>query len=329
MWWPVSRASGRCSRCRARQQAYNVDVPADLSHGQPDRPERTRGRAASDGVTRSRVRPPGVDPMSWSEDEPTGNSACTATLTFNPTPTLTVTAGASFDSIDDRHRPRRTRRIPRLGVTWRPTAHTTVRAAAFETLFGSLTTSTQNAQPRLEPVQVAGFTQLLFGGRGDRRSVRRRRDRAELSAEISSSVGRPTEQTRSGSGSHLSAQRRTRVLITLSERVQQGYLYWMPHERVSLSARYEHGRYRQRARASSSATTDHEYERLPLEIRYFARGGLTIGRARLARAARGRLPERPHLGRSILRRSHPARIASGLSTHSSVIAYRIAAASCL
>ena len=84
---------------------------------------------------------------------------------------MTVTAGASFDSIDNAVDDEEAAN-PKLGITWRPTPYTTVRAAAFETLFGSLTTSTQNAQPRLEPVQVAGFTQLLFGGTADRGTVR-------------------------------------------------------------------------------------------------------------------------------------------------------------
>ena len=55
---------------------------------------------------------------------------------------------------------------------WRPTTHTTVRAAAFRTLFGSLTTSPQNPQPRLEPVQLAGFTQLVSVGTADVADVR-------------------------------------------------------------------------------------------------------------------------------------------------------------
>ena len=83
-------------------------------------------------------------------------------------PTLTLTAGASFDRIDDSLRRRRrasTRSSASSGGrrrTRRCERPPSRRCSA------RLTTSTQNAQPRLEPVQVAGFTQLLFGGRGDR-----------------------------------------------------------------------------------------------------------------------------------------------------------------
>ena len=91
-------------------------------------------------------------------------------VTLNPTATLTLTAGASVDTFeiggaeDDAI-------SPKLGLVWRPTALTTVRAAAFETLHNDLTTSSLNAQPHLEPTQVAGFTQLLLGGRGDQATV--------------------------------------------------------------------------------------------------------------------------------------------------------------
>jgi outer membrane receptor protein involved in Fe transport len=58
--------------------------------------------------------------------------------------------------------------------------------------------------------------------------------------------------------------------------VQHAYLYWMPLEQLSVSARYEHGRY------SSEPVQLFGYShmtstRLPIEVRYFSRGGWTVG----------------------------------------------------
>jgi outer membrane receptor protein involved in Fe transport len=148
-----------------------------------------------------------------------------------------------------------------------------VRAAAFETLFGSLTTSTQNVQPRLEPVQVAGFTQLLFGGTGDRASVQGFALEHEVTPKLFIGLqadSRDTERT------GIALVTGNTIPITLSERAQKVYLNWRPLSVLSVAARYEKGRY------SSDPEPFLGYsrmsiERLPVELRYFSRGGFTIG----------------------------------------------------
>ncbi len=60
---------------------------------------------------------------------------------------------------------------PKLGVTWMAYDALTLRAAAFKTVTYNLSSSKQNAQPRLEPVQVAGFNQFLFTSNGDTATV--------------------------------------------------------------------------------------------------------------------------------------------------------------
>ena len=192
---------------------------------------------------------------------------------FDPLPSLTITAGVSLDSIENPYSDEEATN-PKLGITWRPTEHTTIRAAAFETLFGSLTTSTENTQPRLEPVQVAGFTQLLFGGNADRATVRGIAIEQELSAKLfvgyqaeSRDIDRPLGTTPPATDT---------LQTALQERAQKAYLYWMPLDELSVTAGYEHGRYSSepiRLFGYSHMKT----ERLPLEVRYFARGGFAIG----------------------------------------------------
>jgi TonB dependent receptor len=192
---------------------------------------------------------------------------------FNVTPTVAVTAGVSLDSIDN---PLTTEEAanPKLGLTWRPTPYTTVRAAAFETLFGSLTTSTQNAQPRLEPVQVSGFTQLLFGGEADRASVRGLAVEQELSPTFFLGWQADTRDTERTAINSFEAPGTT--LITLSERAQKAYLYWMPTNELSVGARYERGRYGSEP-DPLFGYTHMKTERLPVEIRYFSRSGFAVG----------------------------------------------------
>jgi outer membrane receptor protein involved in Fe transport len=64
--------------------------------------------------------------------------------------------------------------------------------------------------------------------------------------------------------------------IALSEREQHAYLYWTPTERISFSTRYEHGRFSSEPIALFGYS-EMTIRRLPLEMRYFARGGLTLG----------------------------------------------------
>ncbi len=218
--------------------------------------------------TDSLTTSPGIDP-----NEDSTQLGLYSYAHFRLAPNVTLTAGIAIDEIDGTH-VLLDAVSPKLGVMWRLTSRTTVRAAAFEALFGSLTTSMQNTQPRLEPVQLAGFTQLLFGGAGDSAFVRGLSVEHELSSRLF--VGWQADLreidrmvTVLGPGPSVTSE------VELSERVQTAYLLWAPHDRLSMSARYEHGRYRnaQEVFGYRQMTT----ERLPLEIRYFGHNGLTAG----------------------------------------------------
>jgi hypothetical protein len=185
-----------------------------------------------------------------------------------------LTVGSSLDRVEDPFADK-DGLSPKLALMWRPTSRTTLRAAAFRTLFGSLTTSPQNPQPRLEPVQLAGFTQLVSVGTADVAEVRGLAVDHELTERLF--VGweanlRETDRPFfdfSATGGGIER-------VNLREREQDAYLYWTPGDRVSFSARLEKGRY------SSEPTpmfgySRMEIERLPVEARYFAPSGLTFG----------------------------------------------------
>jgi outer membrane receptor protein involved in Fe transport len=184
-----------------------------------------------------------------------------------------VTAGLAIDEIDGTQMSKDAVNS-KLGVMWQPARRTTVRVAAFEALLGSLTTSMQNTQPRLEPVQLAGFSQLLLGNAADSLFGRGFSIVHELSSRLFLGWQADLREidrvvVALGPGPTATSE------VELSERVQTAYLFWAPHDRLSISARYEHGRYRNANEVFGyrQMTT----ERLPLEIRYFGRRGLTAG----------------------------------------------------
>ena len=254
--------------------AYSVDVQELF---------RADGMTVQSGVVASQsdetgqmmlVGPPGFDPLLMNEDHTNRQLGFYSYVTLMPAPTLTITAGASFDAIEI-GLTEEDAVNPKFGVTWRPTARTTVRAASFETLYNGLSTSSFNAQPRLEPVQVAGFTQSLLGGRGDQTTVRGLAVEHALAADLFVGLQTDTRRTERIGTAPFEAGPNS-LLFTLRERVQQAYLYWTPLEQLSFSARYERGRYRSEP-MQFLGYSHLKTARLPLELRYFARGGLTTG----------------------------------------------------
>jgi hypothetical protein len=265
------------STLRLDQDAYHVDVQHLY---------RTDAFSVQSGMLAARQNEqqtlafvlPGLGTVTANEDRTGRQLALYSYAYLHPSSTLSLTAGVSLDAldnplIDDR------RANPKLGIEWRPTSRTTLRAAAFETLFGSLTTSTQNAQPRLEPVQIAGFTQLLFGGTADRATVRGIGIERELSPNLFLGWRASTRRTER-IGETPGGVDGT-AMVTLRERAQEAYLYWAPADTLAFAASYEHTRYAGEPNAvfgySHVNTTQ-----LPLELRYFLPTGWTFG-TRLSR----------------------------------------------
>ena len=125
------------------------------------------------------------------------------------------------------------------------------------------------------PCKYAGFTQFLLGGRGDQTRLGGVAVEHEVSDDLFVGWQADSRRTeRIGTAPFGGAP--SSVLFTLREQVQQGYLYWLPLEQLSFSARYERGRYRSQP-VEFLGYEDLNTTRLPLEVRYFGRSGLTTG----------------------------------------------------
>jgi Flp pilus assembly protein TadD len=201
--------------------------------------------------------------------------------------TLTLTLGSSLDRVDDAASDDAFN--PKLGLVWRPIAGTTVRVAAFETLYGSLTTSPQNPQPRLEPVQVAGFTQLITAGIADRSTVRGLGVDHALSGRLligAEMTYRATDRPLLVPGSNEIIER-----TRLDEHLGQAYALFTPTDRVALSVRHERARHTSEP-VSYFGMVRGKTRRTPLEARYFFGNGLTLG-ARATRVQQDGLFEGP------------------------------------
>ena len=190
------------------------------------------------------------------------------------TPRLTLTAGAAVDSVKDVYADL-TRVDPKLGVTWIPNGALTVRAAAFKTLSYNFSTSKQNAQPRLEPMQIAGFDQFLFTSNGDTATVYG----LALDGRLSHAMFAGLELVQRDVDARIIDGATFPVSMSRkpgTEKSARSYFYWTPRPTVSFSARYEVGNFTA-DELSPYYFTDMKLRRLPLEARYFGRSGLTAG----------------------------------------------------
>jgi outer membrane receptor protein involved in Fe transport len=197
----------------------------------------------------------------------------------SPLKSLTITAAATWNRTSSE--PSSEHGIdPKLGISWRPTSHTTVRAAAFRSPSSSIANTALNAQPRLEPAQIAGFSQVAFDSIDGRSTARGVAVDHTLSPRLF--VGWETlhRDTAVGVLNPLAPPGEQLAEVTFRERTHQGYLYWTPQDRLGFSAKLEHGRY------GSSPTvngvplfnySDLTIERLPIELRYFSPTGWVLG----------------------------------------------------
>ncbi len=228
---------------------------------------------------RTRITPPGVsDAFVATSDNDLEQTGLYAYAYVDALPSLTITAGAAWDRLHDVFLSEQAIN-PKLGISWRPTAHTTIRAAAFRSLFSSLTTSRQDPQPRLEPVQIAGFSQLLFGGTADRSNVTGLAVDHQVSTKLFAGWEATRRSTERGLAYPFNPPDMQVQTIDLRERSQQAYLYWTPTQRLGFSAKLEHGRY---TNSPLDPVPPFGYstltiERLPLELRYFSPTGLMLG----------------------------------------------------
>jgi hypothetical protein len=186
-----------------------------------------------------------------------------------------LTLGVSADSVEEAF-VERDEVNPKFGAVWTPTDKLTIRAASFKTLQGTSTTSKQNPQPRLEPVQVAGFNQLLFGANADASST----NGFGMDAHISQTLFAGVELTKRDTDSYVLSFDPAVGLVPApteaNEKDAQAYLYWTPRADVGFSARYQTERFEADA-GSQYAFTHMRIHRLPLDARYFSPTGFSAG----------------------------------------------------
>jgi tetratricopeptide (TPR) repeat protein len=186
---------------------------------------------------------------------------------------LQLTVGASTDRVDTGPIDERALN-PKLGVVWHASPRLTVRAAAFQTLEGSLSSSQQAPQPRLEPTEIAGFTQFLFGASNGAKS-RVSGVGADLAITPRSFAGLELARRRTETPVTTFGPTRSDVLSNGDEAQERAYLYWTPTQKLSMSAEYQHDRFEESL--PLRGFTDMRIRRIPLELRYFGVKGLTAG----------------------------------------------------
>ncbi len=178
------------------------------------------------------------------------------------TETLTLNLGLSYDDYDSKEFDgyERHRINPKLGLTWRPWPNTTIRAAAFRTLYRDLLT-----QQTIEPTEVAGFNQFFDAAAGER--VKHRG--IAVDQHFSSNLSGGLEFT------HLERINPVRDLVARSwdetkkdEELGRAYLYWTPNRRMAVGTEYVYERFHI---DNGRIDTTH---RFPLSVSYFHPSGI-------------------------------------------------------
>jgi len=223
----------------------------------------------------STFAPPGLPPIETVLDKNGYQRSTYAYADIALTSGFALDVGAAADSVSDAFGDK-SRVNPKLGLTWRPTDAVTLRAAAFETLQASLYSTKQNAQPRLEPVQVAGFNQFILGSNGDEATVYG----LGLDAKLSAATFAGVELTRRSVDSETvlldAANQPYAAPQNATEETGRAYFYWTPTRTLAFSAQFQ-AEHVVSDPLSGYQFTEMRSRRLPLEARYFGHTGFSAG----------------------------------------------------
>jgi tetratricopeptide (TPR) repeat protein/opacity protein-like surface antigen len=149
---------------------------------------------------------------------------------------VNLTAGLSYDDFnaDSSTTPDEDQFNPKFGITWNPFTNTTLRAAAFRVFQRTLITD-----QTIEPTQVAGFNQLFddvtatdswrYGGAIDQKFTESIYGGVEYSYR---NLSVPFTETNAVTGVDELKD------ATWEESVARAYLFWTPHNWLSLTAEY-------------------------------------------------------------------------------------------
>jgi tetratricopeptide (TPR) repeat protein len=179
---------------------------------------------------------------------------------------LTLQVGLSYDRLRSVDSGDQAKWNPKLGVVWRPTASTTVRAATFRVLRRRI-----NADQGLEPTQVAGFNQYFDDVNG---ATSRR-----VAIGVDQQFGQKLRAGVEWSKRDISSPLTNGSAIDFDpweERSALGYFHWTPTRWLAASARAAWERYER----PFGASTDIGFTMLdtwyyPLSLRVFSKSGFT------------------------------------------------------
>jgi Flp pilus assembly protein TadD/opacity protein-like surface antigen len=195
---------------------------------------------------------------------------------INPLRNLTFTLGLSYDNVEGDSQQivpdeEKEQFNPKIGITWSPFDRSTVRAAAFRVLKRTLLTD-----QTVEPTQVAGFNQFFDDGN---------------TTDIwNYGVGADQKFTEDVFGGVEFAYRDMAIPVidsrdptTIESKELEGneyngraYLFWTPHEWLSLSAEYQYEHFEREIPLQFEAD-DVKTHRIPLGIRFFHPSGFGAG----------------------------------------------------
>jgi Flp pilus assembly protein TadD/opacity protein-like surface antigen len=147
---------------------------------------------------------------------------------------ITWTIGGSMDFFEGVGREKHDQFNPKVGLTWNPFPNTTIRGAVFKTLKRQLL-----SDQTIEPTQVAGFNQFFDDTNG---SIAWRYG-AAIDQKFSKSLYGGAEYSRRDLDIARAAVRGTSVSFSRlgsEEDLIRAYLYWTPHDWLSMSAEYQY-----------------------------------------------------------------------------------------
>lgn len=194
-------------------------------------------------------------------DDPEQTNAYVYSLTELPQH-LTLTLGASGDSFK-RSAFERNQFNPKAGVTWKPTASTTLRVAAFRTLQRALVSN-----QTIEPTQVSGFSQFF----ADREGEEAFRYGLALDQEVRNDLFGGAEYSWRDLKEPVDFTTASGIVVRRLERAEQlgrSYLYWAPRNTLSLGVEYLFERF-DFSDAPDTNIVSLRTHRVPLQARYFS-----------------------------------------------------------
>jgi tetratricopeptide (TPR) repeat protein len=183
-----------------------------------------------------------------------------------------LTAGLSYDDFnaDSPTTPEEDQFNPKFGLTWSPFTTTTLRATAFRVFQRTLITD-----QTIEPTQVAGFNQLFDDATG----TDSWRYGGAIDQKFTESIYGGVEYTyRDLSVPYLDTNLATGADVLKDapwqEHVVRTYLFWTPHNWLSLTGEYMYEDFH-RDDAFADGANDFQTHRVPLGVNFFHPTGLS------------------------------------------------------